>query len=140
MLRRPPRSQRTYTRFPYTTRFRSVGLPTDESVSIGPLVEKTHFDKVRGFLDGAQADGANLVHGGRVRDDIGSGWYIEPTIFDSVGPDSKLFREEVFGPILAITPFDTEEQAIRSEEHTSELQSLMRISYAVFCLKKKKMS
>src|SRR3546814_5027365 len=118
MLRRPPRSQRTYTRFPYTTRFRSVGLPTDESVSIGPLVEKTHFDKVRGFLDGAQADGANLVHGGRVRDDIGSGWYIEPTIFDSVGPDSKLFREE------------------RSEEHTSELQSLMRISYAVFCLKK----
>ncbi|MDN5843445.1 MAG: aldehyde dehydrogenase family protein, partial [Alcaligenaceae bacterium] len=44
-----------------------VGLPTDESVSIGPLVEKAHFDKVRGFLDGAQADGASLVHGGRVR-------------------------------------------------------------------------
>lgn len=89
-----------------------VGIPTDEAVKIGPMVERAHFEKVRGFLDGAQAEGASLAHGGRVHDDIGSGWYIEPTIFDAVSPDSRLFREEVFGPILAITPFDTEKQAI----------------------------
>ncbi|MFT0533787.1 aldehyde dehydrogenase [Castellaniella hirudinis] len=89
-----------------------VGLPTDESVQIGPLVERAHFEKVRGFLDGAEAEGARLVHGGRVHSDLGSGWYVEPTIFDQVTAESRLFREEVFGPILAVTPFDTEAQAI----------------------------
>ncbi|MBV2179671.1 MAG: aldehyde dehydrogenase [Castellaniella sp.] len=90
----------------------TVGLPTDESVKIGPMVERAHFEKVRGFLDGAAADGARLVHGGRIHADLGSGWYVEPTIFDQVSADSRLFREEVFGPILAVTPFETEAEAI----------------------------
>lgn len=90
----------------------TVGLPTDESVKIGPMVERAHFDKVRGFLDGAAAEGARLVHGGRIHADLGSGWYVEPTIFDQVSADSRLFREEVFGPILAVTPFETEAEAI----------------------------
>jgi len=90
----------------------TVGLPTDEAVKIGPMVERAHFDKVRGFLDGAPAEGARLVHGGGVRDDLGSGWYVEPTIFDQVSAQSRLFREEVFGPILAVTPFETEAEAI----------------------------
>ncbi|WP_066458682.1 aldehyde dehydrogenase [Castellaniella caeni] len=90
----------------------TVGLPTDASVKIGPMVEQAHFDKVRGFLDGAAADGANLVHGGRIHSELGSGWYVEPTIFDQVSAQSRLFREEVFGPILAVTPFETEAEAI----------------------------
>lgn len=89
-----------------------VGLPTDELVQIGPMVERAHFEKVRSFLDDAVAEGARLVHGGRVHAELGSGWYVEPTIFDQVSAGSRLFREEVFGPILAVTPFDTEEQAI----------------------------
>ncbi|GAA3998264.1 aldehyde dehydrogenase [Comamonas faecalis] len=89
-----------------------VGLPTDEAVQIGPLVEKAHFDKVHGFLQSAASEGLRLVHGGRVHADLGSGWYVEPTIFDEVHPGSRLFQEEVFGPILAITGFDTEAQAI----------------------------
>src|SRR5690606_38638653 len=56
---------------------------------------------------------ARLAHGGRVHSELGSGWYIEPTIFDDVKPESRLFREEVFGPILAVTTFETEEEAIR---------------------------
>lgn len=90
-----------------------VGLPTDASTHIGPLVELAHFDKVRGFMDEATAQGARLAHGGRIHTELGSGWYIEPTIFDSVSPESRLFREEVFGPILAVTTFETEAEAIR---------------------------
>lgn len=96
-----------------------VGLPTDEAVQIGPMVEKVHFDKVRGFLDGATAEGASLVHGGRIHDTLGSGWYIEPTIFDGVTPESRLFREEVFGPILAVTPFETEAEGIELANRSS---------------------
>ncbi|HEX7386071.1 MAG TPA: aldehyde dehydrogenase [Castellaniella sp.] len=89
-----------------------VGLPTDESVQIGPMVERAHFDKVQGFLQGAVAEGARLVHGGQVHSELGSGWYVEPTIFDQVTAGSRLFQEEVFGPILAVTPFETEEEAV----------------------------
>ena len=89
-----------------------VGVPTDASVKIGPMVERAHFDKVRGFLEGAAAEGARLVHGGHIHAELGSGWYVEPTIFDAVSPHSRLFREEVFGPILAVTPFETEAEAI----------------------------
>src|SRR3546814_17847 len=90
-----------------------VGLPTDESVQIGPLVEKVHFDKVKSFLDDARSEGANLFHCGRVHADLGSGWYIEPTIFDGVTPAMRLFREEVFGPILAVTTFETEAEGLQ---------------------------
>ena len=90
-----------------------TGLPTDPETMIGPMIEQAHFDKVKGFLDGATAEGARLVHGGRVRSDLGSGWYIEPTIFDAVTPSMRLFREEVFGPVLAVTTFETEDEAIR---------------------------
>lgn len=88
-----------------------VGLPTDPDVSIGPMVERAHFEKVAGFLENPGKN-AKLVHGGRIHTDLGSGWYIEPTIFDHVTPEDRLFQEEVFGPILAITVFDTEEQAV----------------------------
>lgn len=91
----------------------TVGLPTDPKTMIGPMIEQAHFDKVKGFLDGATAEGARLVHGGTIRSDIGSGWYIEPTIFDGVTPSMRLFREEVFGPILAVTTFETEEEAVQ---------------------------
>ncbi|WP_269499816.1 aldehyde dehydrogenase [Castellaniella sp. S9] len=90
-----------------------VGLPTDAATHIGPMVERAHFDKVRSFMDEAVSEGARLAHGGRVHSELGSGWYIEPTIFDDVKPESRLFREEVFGPILAVTTFETEEEAIR---------------------------
>lgn len=89
-----------------------VGLPTDESVTIGPMVEQAHFEKVKGFLEGAANEGARLVHGGRVHAEIGSGWYVEPTIFSQVSAGSRLFREEVFGPVLAVTTFETEEEAV----------------------------
>ncbi|MBW7862041.1 MAG: aldehyde dehydrogenase [Rhodocyclaceae bacterium] len=96
-----------------------TGDPTDPSVSIGPMVEEAHFHKVIGFIDEARTSGARLVHGGGVDSTLGSGWYIEPTIFDGVTPDMRLFQEEVFGPVLAVTTFLTEEEAIRLANQTS---------------------
>lgn len=96
----------------------NVGLPTDPSTHIGPMVEDAHFQKVRDFLTEAPSEGATLAHGGKIHSDLGSGWYIEPTIFDQVKPESRLFREEVFGPILAVTTFETEEEAIHLANNT----------------------
>ncbi len=89
-----------------------VGLPTDPATRIGPMVEEAHFHKVRAFLEEAPAAGARLAHGGRIHDGMGSGWYIEPTIFEDVTPAMRLFQEEVFGPILAVTTFETEDEAV----------------------------
>lgn len=88
------------------------GIPTEHGVNIGPMIEKPHFDKVVSFIETAKNSGAKLVTGGNIRSDLGSGWYIEPTIFDNVGRDDKLFQEEVFGPVLAVTTFSDEAQAI----------------------------
>lgn len=90
-----------------------TGLPTDTDTMIGPMVEKAHFLKVRQFLDDTLAAGATVAYGGKVYSELGSGWYIEPTIFTDVTPEMRLFQEEVFGPIMAITTFNTEEEAIQ---------------------------
>jgi len=95
-----------------------VGLPYDADVSIGPMIEEAHFNKVVSHLNTAKEQGATLIAGGQVKQDIGSGWYIEPTIFDNVSADMTLFQEEVFGPILAVTTFETEEQAIELANQT----------------------
>lgn len=89
-----------------------VGNPMDESVSIGPMVEEAHFNKVKSFLDVTLKEGGRLVTGGKVHSDLGSGWYIEPTIFDGVRADMTLFQNEVFGPVLAVSTFNTEAEAI----------------------------
>lgn len=96
-----------------------LGNPTDPAVSIGPMVEEAHFDKVRSFINGAKADGARLVHGGEIESGLGSGWYVHPTIFADVTPDMRLFQEEVFGPVLAVTTFTTEDEAIRLANDTA---------------------
>ncbi|AGP48796.1 gamma-glutamyl-gamma-aminobutyraldehyde dehydrogenase [Psychrobacter sp. G] len=90
-----------------------VGSPYNPDTAIGPMIEKAHFDKVCHYLQTAKEEGATIVAGGNIREDLGSGWYIEPTIFDDVSADMTLFKEEVFGPLLAVTSFETEEEAIK---------------------------
>ncbi|MGP5119231.1 aldehyde dehydrogenase [Psychrobacter alimentarius] len=96
-----------------------VGSPYESDTAIGPMIEKTHFEKVCHYLKTAKDEGATLIVGGSIREDLGSGWYIEPTIFDNVSADMTLFKEEVFGPLLAITSFETEDEAIKLANDTN---------------------
>ncbi len=89
-----------------------VGDPREPDVKIGPMVEKAHFEKVKAYLERTLEQGAKLAAGGGIREKEGSGWYIEPTILDDVTQEMTIFHEEVFGPLLAVTTFDTEDQAI----------------------------
>ncbi|EPC00255.1 hypothetical protein L861_07100 [Litchfieldella anticariensis FP35 = DSM 16096] len=89
-----------------------TGDPLDPSVQLGALIEKDHMDKVLSHIDQAKADGLKLITGGsRIREESG-GYFVAPTIFDDVPKDAAVAREEIFGPVLAVIPFDTEEEAI----------------------------
>lgn len=89
-----------------------VGDPRQPDISIGPMVEQAHFDKVKSFLDITVKEGGKQITGGKIHHELGSGWYIEPTIFDEITPEMSLFKQEVFGPILAVTSFNTEDEAV----------------------------
>ncbi|QTG17236.1 aldehyde dehydrogenase family protein (plasmid) [Agrobacterium tumefaciens] len=86
---------------------------------IGPLSSKTQFDKVQGCINQALDEGVKLVAGGAGRpEDKQRGFFAKPTVFVDVTAEHSIFRDEVFGPVLAITPFDNEEQAIELANDT----------------------
>ncbi len=90
-----------------------VGAPTDEGTRIGPLANAAQFDKVRGFIERAVADGATVVVGGADRPEgLDTGYYVKPTVLGDVAPGSRVEQEEVFGPVLAVIPYADEDEAI----------------------------
>ncbi len=90
-----------------------VGDPAKDGRHIGPLVSKAQFDKVQGLIETAIDEGARLVAGGGGRPDgFNRGYYVRPTIFADVNNEQTIAREEVFGPVLAMIPFDSEDEAI----------------------------
>jgi aldehyde dehydrogenase (NAD+) len=90
-----------------------VGHPLDPTTVSGPVVNQAALDRILGMIDRAKASGARLITGGsRIGGELADGYYIEPTIFADVDPASELAQTEVFGPVLAITKFSTEEEAI----------------------------
>ncbi len=90
-----------------------LGPPTDPRTQIGPLANGPHFERVSAAITQAVSDGARCVlGGGTVRPEGTCGWFVEPTIFVDVDASSALFREEIFGPVLAVVPFDDEADAI----------------------------
>ena len=90
------------------------GLPLDPATTLGSLVSTAQRDKVEGFIAGALEDGARLVCGGKRPSDpaLANGCFVEATIFADVTPDMRLFRGEVFGPVLAVIPWDDEDEMI----------------------------
>lgn len=98
-----------------------LGPGTDPTVKMGPLVSKEHTERVLGYIEDAKKSGARLVTGGGRPTDpaLANGNYVLPTIFADVDPNSKLAQEEVFGPVAAIIPFDTEEEAIQIANNTA---------------------
>jgi aldehyde dehydrogenase (NAD+) len=89
----------------------AVGGPFEDGTRIGPLANANQLKRVRGYIEQAISDGATLVSGGPepVRD---TGYFVAPTVFSDVRPGSALEQEEVFGPVLAIVPYDSEQEAV----------------------------
>jgi aldehyde dehydrogenase (NAD+) len=96
-----------------------VGDPTDEKTALGPVVSKIQFDRVEGYIAKGIAEGAKVVIGGTGRPDgLSKGYFVKPTIFSNVRNDMTIAREEIFGPVLCILPYETEEQAIQIANDT----------------------
>jgi betaine-aldehyde dehydrogenase len=91
----------------------AIGMPLDENVQLSALIHEQHMDKVLEYIDIGQKEGATLVCGGqRLTDgELGKGFFIGPTIFTNVKPTHRIFREEIFGPVLTVTTFTTEQEA-----------------------------
>jgi aldehyde dehydrogenase (NAD+) len=92
-----------------------MGNPLSLSTQIGPIATRPQYEKVLDYIRIAREDGATCRLGGGPanRPECGSGWFVEPTIFSDVRPDMRIAKEEVFGPILSIIPFDDEDDAVR---------------------------
>ena len=90
-----------------------VGDPEQEGEHIGPLFDQIQFDRVQNMIQVGIDEGANLIAGGLGRPEgFDAGWYVRPTIFADVNNAMRIAREEIFGPVLTIIPFDTEEEAV----------------------------
>jgi betaine-aldehyde dehydrogenase len=89
----------------------SVGDPLENATEMGPLVTRSHRERVLSYIDAGRSEGATLATGGNARE--GAGTYLDPTIFVDVKPEMKIAREEIFGPVVAVMPFDSEDEAVR---------------------------
>jgi acyl-CoA reductase-like NAD-dependent aldehyde dehydrogenase len=90
-----------------------MGDALDTNTTFGPLVSARQRDRVMGYIDGAQAEGAQLVTGGRRAMKELGGYFVEPTVFRNVSPKARIAQEEIFGPVLSVIPFEDEAEAIR---------------------------
>ena len=87
-----------------------IGHPLDPATELGPLIHKSHFDKVTSYVGIGQAEGATLAAGGaRVGD---AGWFVQPTLFTDARPEMRIAQEEVFGPFLTSIRFASEDEAL----------------------------
>jgi 5-carboxymethyl-2-hydroxymuconic-semialdehyde dehydrogenase len=88
-----------------------VGDPADPATEVGALVHPEHYERVLAYVETGKGEGRLLAGGGRP-EQLREGNYLAPTVFADVKPDARIFQEEIFGPVVAITPFDTETEAI----------------------------
>lgn len=118
-----------------------VGDPLNPETRVGSMIEKAHMEKVLGYIKAGSSEGAQLVLGGkRVIEETG-GYFVEPTIFDKVNNEMTIAQEEIFGPVLSVISFTTEEEAIEianntnyglaASVYTKDLNTAHRISRAL---------
>lgn len=96
---------------------RKLGDPLDMETTQGPQVDQDQFNKILGYIDAGQKEGATCLTGGKRRGD--RGFYVEPTIFTNVSDQMSIAREEIFGPVLSILPFKSVDEVIRRANHTN---------------------
>jgi betaine-aldehyde dehydrogenase len=112
--------ERVVELFAEATRAIKVGDPSDESTEVGTMVSRKQLDRVKDYIEIGLGEGATLVVGGTAPDDpaLADGAYLLPTVFDGVDNDMRIAREEIFGPVVSVIPFDTEEDALRMANAT----------------------
>ena len=91
----------------------TVGDPADPSVAVGPLVAERQRERVLGYIDKGRSEGAKLAVGGGRPAGLDRGWFVEPTLFVDVENRMTIAQEEIFGPVLAVLPYDDESDAVR---------------------------
>lgn len=94
-----------------------VGLPNDPTTEVGALVHPEHYEKVMSYVEIGKTEG-RLVAGGGRPEGFETGNYVSPTVFADVSPDARIFQEEIFGPVVAITPFSSDEEALALANNT----------------------
>lgn len=94
-----------------------VGLPSDPDTEVAALVHPEHFEKVMSYIEIGK-DEARLVAGGGRPEGFETGNFVQPTVFADVAPDARIFQEEIFGPVVAITPFKSDEEALQLANNT----------------------
>jgi betaine-aldehyde dehydrogenase len=96
-----------------------IGAPLDRDTKMGPLVSAEQFERVRRYQDVGKGEAKVAYGGGRVSGaGFDRGYYVEPTIFYDVDNSARIAREEIFGPVAAVMPFDTEQDALRMANDT----------------------
>ena len=96
-----------------------MGPTSSDSTTMGPVISKLQWDKIQGLIEAGIAEGAKLVCGGPgLPDGIDRGYYVRPTVFSEVSNDMTVAQQEIFGPVLVMIPYDSEEEAIRIANDT----------------------
>jgi aldehyde dehydrogenase (NAD+) len=96
-----------------------VGDPLDPNVQLGPLISERQLDRVMSYVSIGSQEGADLVLGGkRMQGDVAAGYFVEPTIFSNVSNSMTIAREEIFGPVISVIPFDAAEDALKLANDT----------------------
>ncbi|MBI1218175.1 MAG: aldehyde dehydrogenase family protein [Rhodobacteraceae bacterium] len=97
-----------------------VGAATDPAVTIGPMVSQKQWDRVQGYIHLGLGEGAKLLVGGEGRPvGLDRGWFVHPTVFTGVNNDMRIAREEIFGPVLCVIPYDDEDEAVAIANDTT---------------------
>jgi betaine-aldehyde dehydrogenase len=102
------------------TRALRVGDPRDPQTQVGSLISQAHMEKVLGYIALGKTEGARLAAGGgrRVDGALGKGFFVEPTVFDQCDDAMRIVREEIFGPVMCVLPFDDEAEVVRRANDT----------------------
>ncbi len=90
-----------------------LGDPKDTATQLGPLASEEHYKKVRSYVDGVEADGGRVLAGG-----LGDGWVVRPTVVVGAPATARVCREEIFGPVAVVQPFDDEQEAVAAANDT----------------------
>jgi aminomuconate-semialdehyde/2-hydroxymuconate-6-semialdehyde dehydrogenase len=99
-----------------------VGNPLDEQTKMGAIVSKQHFEKILSYIELAKEEGGKILCGGstvKMEGELQHGWYIQPTVIEGLTYDCRTNQEEIFGPVVTITPFETEEEVLKMANSVS---------------------